>query len=57
MVLVSTPALRPLEIIDLIVFHLKSKTEPVLVSVVISEIIFFFTIAILAKGFIKIFYI
>ena len=57
MVLVSTPALRPLVIIDLIVFHLKSKTDPVLLSVVISEIIFFFTIPILAKGFIKIFYI
>ena len=52
MLLVSTQALSPLEIIDLIVFDFESKVEPALVSVVMSEIFFLVTIAILAKGFI-----
>ena len=50
-----TQAFCPLEINDLILFHLKSKAEPDLLSVVTSEIILFLTIAIKAKGFVKIF--
>ena len=46
-------ALHPLEVIDLIAFHLKNKVEPALKSVVTSEIILFWTIAILAKSFIN----
>lgn len=57
MLLVLTRVLRPLEIIELIIFHLESKAEPTLVSLVTSEIILFLATAILVKGFIKVFYI
>lgn len=53
MLLILARALRPLEVIDLIVFHLKNKVEPALKSVVTFEIILFWTIAILAKSFIN----
>ena len=53
MLLILARALRPLEVIDLIVFHLKNKVESALKSVVPFEIILFWTIAILAKSFIN----
>ena len=57
MLLVSTWASCPWEIIDLIVFHLKSKAEQALVSLVTSKIILFLTVALLARGFINVLYI
>ena len=53
MLLILARALRPLEVIDLIVSHLKNKVESALKSVVPFEIILFWTIAILAKSFIN----
>ena len=57
MLLVLTRVFRPLEVIDLICLHLKSKAKPAMTSVVTSEIVLFLTIGILVKGLLKKFYV